>query len=87
MRWRFLTSKRHPKVVLFTGASCPWCTAAKKYLRDNSIRFREVDASKDPRAQRELERRKIRGVPVLLIGSHAVVGFDRAKIDRLLGIK
>ena len=82
-----MPTKRQPKVVLFTGASCPWCTTVKKYLRENGIRFREVDASKDPRAQKELERRKIRGVPVLLIKNTAVVGFDKAKIDRLLGIK
>ena len=78
---------RQPKVVLFTGASCPWCTRVKDYLRENGIRFREVDASKDPRAQKELERRKIRGVPVLLIKNRAIVGFDKPKIDRLLGIK
>jgi len=81
------TAKPQPKVVLFTGASCPWCTAAKNYLREHKIRFREVDASKDPRAQKELERRKIRGVPVLLIKNTAVVGFDKPKINKLLGIK
>jgi len=76
-----------PKVVLFTGASCPWCGAVKQYLREQNVRFHEVDASRDPRAVRELERRHIRSVPVLLIGSQAVIGFDRAKIDRLLGLK
>ncbi len=78
---------RQPKVVLFTGATCPWCNAAKQYLREKRIRFHEVDASRDPRAQKELERRHIRGVPVLLIGSQAIVGFDKPKIDRLLGLK
>ncbi len=76
-----------PRVVLFTGASCPWCAAARQYLRQRRVRFHEVDASRDRKAQRELERRHIRGVPVLLIGNQAVVGFDRAKIDRLLGLK
>ncbi len=76
-----------PKVVLFTGATCPWCERAKQYLRQNNIRFHEVNAAKNPRAQRELERRKIRGVPVLLIKGQAIVGFDKPKIDRLLGIK
>ena len=56
-------------------------------MREKRIRFHEVDASRDPRAQRELERRHIRGVPVLLIGSQAIVGFDKPKIDRLLEIK
>jgi len=76
-----------PKVVLFTGATCPWCERAKQYLRKNRIRFHEVDAARDPRAQKEMKRRHIRGVPVLLIGSEAIVGFDRPKIDRLLGLK
>ncbi|MGC9317095.1 MAG: glutaredoxin family protein [Armatimonadota bacterium] len=78
---------RQPRVVLFTGASCPWCTQVKNYLRQNRIRFKEVDASRDPRAQRELKRRHIRGVPVLLVGNKTVVGFDKPKIDRLLGLK
>jgi hypothetical protein len=26
------------------------------------------------------------GVPVVLIGSRAIVGFDKAKIDKLLGL-
>ena len=76
-----------PKVVLFTGASCPWCGAAKQYLRQKGVRFHEVDAAKDPRAQKELERRHIRSVPVLLIGSKAVIGFDKPKINQLLDLK
>jgi len=82
-----MKSSRQPKVVLFTGASCPWCTTARQYLRKRGVRFHEVDAARDPRAQRELKRRHIRGVPVLLIGSHAIVGFDKPKIDRLLDLK
>ncbi len=82
-----MRSSRQPKVILFTGASCPWCTAAKQYLRQKRIRFQEIDATRDPRAQREMKRRHIRGVPVLLIGNQAIVGFDKAKIDRLLGLK
>ena len=76
-----------PKVVLFMGATCPWCARAKDYLRQKRIRFHEVDASRDPRAQKELERRHIRGVPVLLIGSKAIVGFDKPKINQALGLK
>ena len=36
---------------------------------------------------RELQRRGIMGVPVVLIGSHSIIGFDKANIDKLLGIK
>jgi hypothetical protein len=34
-----------------------------------------------------LRRRNIMGVPVVLINNRPIVGFDKAKIDKLLGIK
>ncbi len=42
---------------------------------------------RDRDGAREMERRHIMGVPVVLIGSQTIVGFDRGKIDKLLGIK
>jgi glutaredoxin-like YruB-family protein len=83
-----MNAKRGPRIVIFTTPSCPWCRMAKTYLRQNGFRFREVDVSKDPDAARDMIRRTgQRGVPVLLIGNKPVIGFDREKIDRLLGIR
>jgi len=80
--------RRQPRIVLFTTPSCPWCRAVKIYLRQKGFRFREVDVSKDPDAARDMIRRTgQRGVPVLLIGNRPIVGFDREKIDKLLGIR
>ena len=80
--------RRQPRIVLFTTPSCPWCRAVKTYLRQKGFRFREVDVSKDPDAARDMIRRTgQRGVPVLLIGNRPIVGFDREKIDKLLGIR
>ncbi len=79
---------RQKKVVIFTTPTCSWCRAAKTYLKQNKIRFKEVDVSRNPSAARDLERVSgQRGVPVLLIGNRPVVGFDKSKIDRLLGIR
>lgn len=80
--------RKQPRIVIFTTPSCPWCRAVKTYLRQNGFRFREVDVSKDPDAARDMIRRTgQRGVPVLLIGNRPIVGFDREKIDKLLGIR
>lgn len=75
------------RVIIFTSSSCPWCNRVKQYLREKKFKFREVNVERDPEGARELGRRNIVGVPVVLINNHPIVGFDKAKIDKLLGIK
>jgi glutaredoxin 3 len=80
--------KPQPRVLIFTTPSCPFCNAAKKYLRERGIKFKEVDVSRDAAAARDMVRRSgQQGVPVLDIGGKIVVGFDRPKIDKYLGFK
>ena len=82
-----MTARSHPRVILFTSSSCPWCTQAKRYLRGKGVRVKEVRIDKDPDAAQDLVRMTGQmSVPVLLIGRAKVVGFDRGKIDRLLGL-
>ncbi len=80
-------TKRQKRVVLFTSPGCHWCVKAKNYFRSNGIRFKEIDISKDQKAAQDCQRHGCRGVPVVLIGSRWICGFDQAKIDKELGIK
>lgn len=81
-------TKTQPRVIIFSTPTCSFCNAAKNYLRQKGIRFKDVDVSKDPAAARDMVRRSgQQGVPVIDIGGKIVVGFDRPNIDRLLGIK
>jgi len=60
---------------------------AKKYFREKGIKFNDVDVSRDPAAARDMVRRSgQQGVPVIDIGGKVVVGFDRVKINKYLGI-
>ena len=60
---------------------------AKKYFREKGIKFSDVDVSRDAAAARDMVRRSgQQGVPVLDIGGKIVVGFDRVKINKYLGI-
>ncbi len=80
--------RRQPSVVVFSTPACPWCGRVKSYLRQKNIKFKNIDVSKDQAAARDMVRKtRQMGVPVVLIGSQAIVGFDKAKIDRLLGLK
>ena len=73
------------RVVLFSTQTCSWCRKAEQYLKEKNIKFKKVDVSRDQNAANDMVRISGQsGVPVILIGSRPVVGFDRIKIDRLL---
>ena len=77
--------RRNRYVVVYSGPGCPACGSAKRYLRKHRIRFREVDISKDQQAAKRLTARSGQmAVPQIDINGELVVGFDQAKIDRLL---
>ncbi len=80
------TKKIQKRVVLFTSPSCKWCTTAKAYMKKSKVRFREIDITKDAKAAKDCERHGCRGVPVVMIGSQWICGFDQKKIDKLLGL-
>ncbi len=80
------SKKRQKRVVLFSSPSCRWCTVAKQHFKKHAIRFKEIDITKDPKAAADCERHGCRGVPVVLIGSRWICGFDQKKIDKELGI-
>lgn len=82
-----MPAKKYPRVILFTTPTCSYCRTAKRYLRQQQVPFKDVDVSRDAAAARDMVRRSgQQGVPVLDIGGKVVVGFDRPKIDRLLGL-
>ncbi len=80
--------KKQPRVILYTTPSCPWCNRLKQYLKSLKIKYHDIDVSKDPKIAEELVRRTGQtGVPQAEINGKMVVGFDKPKIDKLLGIK
>lgn len=76
------------EIVLFSSSACPWCSRAKNYLRQNGIRVKEIRVDEDPDAAKDVVRMTGQmSVPVLLIGGAKITGFDKTRIDRLLGLK
>lgn len=57
----------------------------KEFLSRKGIPFAERDVSRDPNAAAEMMQRSgQRGVPVILVDDHVVVGFDQARLETLL---
>jgi glutaredoxin 3 len=80
-------TKPQPRVIVFSTPTCGFCNQAKRYFRDKGIKFKDIDVSKDATAARDMVRRSgQQGVPVIDIGGKIVIGFDRPKINSLLGI-
>lgn len=73
-------------VTVYSTPTCPWCTRAKSYLKEIGVPYEEKDVSVDVVAAREMVKFSGQmGVPVLSIDGNVVVGFDKKKIDQLLG--
>lgn len=76
------------RIIMFSTPTCSFCNQAKRYFREKNIRFRDVDVSRDPAAARDMQRKTGQtGVPVIMINNKPIVGFDKNKINQLLGIK
>lgn len=56
------------------------------YLKSKNVEFEERNVSADPEARKELMMKGLRSVPVISIeGEEDIVGFDKAKLDEILG--
>jgi len=74
-------------IKIFSTPSCPYCFSLKEFLKEHGIVFEDVDVSKDEQALKEMvEKSGQMGVPVVEIDGQIVVGFDKEKISKLLGI-
>lgn len=75
-------------VTVYSSPTCSWCNTLKTYLRKNGIRFTDIDVSRDQASMQELVHRSgHQGIPQTIINGEIVVGFDKSKINRLLGIE
>ncbi|HLI30407.1 MAG TPA: glutaredoxin family protein [Terriglobia bacterium] len=63
-----------------------FCNRTKEFLSERGVAFEERDVSKDETALDELEKRGLMTTPVTLIDDEIVVGFDRARLAKLLAV-
>ena len=74
-------------IKVYTTNTCPWCTKVKNYLRSNNVNYEEVNVGLNRGAAMEMVTKSGQmGVPVLDIDGSIVVGFDKNRIDDLLGL-
>ena len=75
------------KVEIYSTPTCFYCKSAKEYFKKNNIAYMEYDVLADMAKRQEMvDKTHQFGVPVIVIDGKVVVGFDRAKINQLLGL-
>jgi len=65
------------QIVMYTKATCPYCTMAKRLLGQKGQDWLEIDVAAEPARHREMIDRSGRGtVPQIFIGETHVGGYD-----------
>jgi glutaredoxin-like YruB-family protein len=74
-------------VKIYSTPTCPFCIRAKQFLKDNNIDFQDIDVSADQQKAEEMIKISGQtGVPVLDIEGEIIIGFDKEKIIKALGL-
>nr|WP_243123914.1 glutaredoxin domain-containing protein [Pelotomaculum schinkii] len=57
----------------------------KEFLSQRGVKYTELNVAADEKARDEMIKKTGRmAVPTILVGSQAVVGFDKNKLDKLI---
>lgn len=81
------SDKPQKRVTVYSTPTCSWCTTLKTHLKKHGIRYTDLDVSKDQQAAADMQRKSGQmGVPQTDIEGQMIVGFDKTRINNLLGI-
>jgi len=74
-------------VTIYSTPTCHFCHAAKEFFKEHNIAYTEHDVASDLEKRKEMiDKSGQLGVPVIVIGGELTVGFDQAKLEKMLGL-
>lgn len=77
-------------IKIYTTPTCPYCHQAKAYFTQKKLSFEEIDVSQNQDKAEEMVKVCMPkggqiGVPVIVIGSKVIIGFDEKEIEKIIG--
>lgn len=81
------------QVIIYSTTTCPYCKMLKDYLKARGVSFTEKLVDQDVAAKEEMMKESggFLGVPFIVIikddgTKEKIIGFDKGKINSVLGI-
>lgn len=73
-------------VVVYSTPTCPYCHQVKDFLREKGVPFTDHNVATDREARESMIQKSGQmGVPVIDVDGTIVVGFNRGKLEDILG--
>ena len=73
-----------PEVLMYATEWCGYCAAAREFFSANGIRYSELDIEKSSAGYDGHRKLGGNGVPLIVVGSEVVHGFDEGQLRSLL---
>ena len=75
------------QVSIYTTPTCTYCKASKDFFQENNIQYQEHNVATDLEKRKEMiEKSGQMGVPVIFVDNEMTIGFDKARLQTLLGL-
>jgi len=72
-------------VTVYSTPTCPWCKKTKEFLKENGVKFKDIDVSASEKAAKEMvEKSGQQGVPVTDFDGEIIVGFDEKALKKAM---
>ena len=72
-------------VTIYSTPSCVYCNTAKKYFAEKGILYTEHNVASDMARREEMIHKSGQmGVPVIVVGSRVIVGFNKPVLEEAL---
>jgi glutaredoxin len=79
-----LTAAEQPEVVLYGTSWCALCKKSRWFLEDHGIAYCEYDIEQSTAGATHYKKLEGRTIPLIMIGSRRVEGFDKDNIASAL---
>lgn len=79
-------------VKIYSTPTCPFCKAAKAFLKEKKVPFEDVDVAEDEKGRDEMMQKSGQmSVPVIIVSKEnkeeILVGFDQQKLSKAVGLE
>lgn len=71
-------------IVVYGTSWCPYCNKVRDYLQSLGINFTDYDIETSELGKQKYNALHGQGVPIIIIGSQRIDGFDRKALEQAL---